>query len=163
MWGNGRLATALAIAVAALGVAGCGGDDDETTTSSTTATTATGATGASGATGGEGSAAGTITLEDAEQAFQDEGIDTNEVEPGGILRPDAESAFSLISKDTGTVAHGGVYVYESSEDAEKAMKNAEGTSDLDYQVVGNLLLSQDPEPYEGFPTIDEMAEILNAE
>ena len=149
------------LAVAAMAVAGCGGDD-ETTTSSTTSTTTAGATGATGASGEAG--AGTITFEDAERAFQDEGIDTNEVEPSAtLITPPPESAFSLITNDTGTVAHGGVYVYESSEDAEKALENAEKGSDLEYRVVGNVLISQDADPYHGVPTSDQMAEIVSGE
>jgi hypothetical protein len=51
----------------------------------------------------------------------------------GIVEPIPDAAISLISPDTGTVAH-----------------------------VDNLVISQDAEPYEGFPTADQMAQILES-
>jgi hypothetical protein len=167
MSGNGKLAMALAmlIAAATLGVAGCGGDD-ETTSSTTSTTTTTGATGATGASGAEGGdTGGDLTIEDAEQAFADEDIETNDVDKSsliGIVEPIPDAAISLISPDTGTVAHGSVYEYPSPEEADQAVEKLSKGSDLEYLAVENLVISQDAEPYEGFPTADQMAQILES-
>jgi ABC-type glycerol-3-phosphate transport system substrate-binding protein len=152
-----RRAFALLAAGAALGVAGCGGDDEETTTTTSSVETTTGATGASGATGAEG-AGGTYTAEGVEAAFEDEGYAINDATDAALTTPPPEAAISLVEKGE-TVSHGTAYIFKDSAEAEEAEKNST-SGGLDHVVVGNVLVETSTDQFEGFPTAQEMADIV---
>jgi cytoskeletal protein RodZ len=153
-------AIAAGAAGAALALSGCGGDDDKQAASqpSTTEEPAASETAPAPEPASE-----TISIEEAKAAIEAEGIKTNETDPAGsFIEPVPEATFSLVSPDTGTVAHGGVAAFKTAADAEKAAANsdAESVGDLENLVVANLLIQQEPEPYEGFPTAEEIAAIV---
>lgn len=148
--------------------AGCGGDDEKKTaaekpasTPTATATTATTPTTDTAPTPSATDGPG-ISIEDAKSAIEAEGIKTNDVKPANtFLTPLPEASFSLISPDTGTVSHGGVNEFKTAADAEAAKANLEkGGSKLDLVVAKNLLITQEKEPYEDFPSADEIAAIV---
>ena len=153
------------IVVLAVGVAGCGGGDVDKSASKPAAEPAATAT-APAEPPPEATAppaADLYTVQEVRAAFDKEGIETNEVKPAeGIVDPTPEATVSLISPKTGTVAHGGVNFYKTAAEAGKASDNAkeEFGGDLEFVVLGNLLITQDPEPFRGFPTAAEMATIV---
>jgi ABC-type glycerol-3-phosphate transport system substrate-binding protein len=153
-----RRAFALLAAGAALGVAGCGGDDEETTTTTSSVETTTGATGASGATGAEG-AGGTYTAEGVEAAFEDEGYAINDATDAALTTPPPEAAISLVEKGE-TFANGTAYVFKDEKDAKEAEQNLTPSGNLDRIVLGNVVVEASTEPNEGFPTAQEMADIV---
>ena len=158
--GTTRRGLAVLGVAAALAFAGCGGGDDETTSTTASVETTTGATGASGATGAEGAAGQTYSVEDVQAAFEDEGFAVNDVTDSALKTPEPEDAISLTEKGE-TVGHGTMYFYESSADAKEAEKNTT-VGGLDLIVVGNVLVEASKEPFEGFPTAEEMADTVES-
>jgi hypothetical protein len=128
---------ALAMAIAAIAIAGCGGDDDETTT-------ATGATGGTGATGasGEAGVSGTVTVDEVASCLQDEGLDAT-VSDSAVLGIEAEHEkvdVALEDLEQGAV----VIVFPSAEDAESEESTAEVAAGVaDTQLAGNTIWGVD--------------------
>lgn len=159
--GSGRRALAVLAVGTSLIAAGCGGDDEETTTTTSSTETTTGATGASGATGEHGAAtAGTLDDAAVREAFEAEGYATNDVSPSNsFTTPKPEAIVSLVEQGE-TVAHGTTYVFASAKDAEEALHNSSKDSDLEREVVANVMVEASSDPLAGFPTASEMAATL---
>lgn len=158
--GTMRRVAAIAVTVLALGVAGCGEDDedageseDETTTEVTTSATPTGATGATGAEGTgtaeAESVAGVASCLDDRGIEHDDEVDfyALEGEP-----PDAERInVSAGDSENGIV----IAVFDSSEDAiggEDAVVETGGL--VDTEVVGNIVYGVDEDEAENVETAD---------
>ena len=138
-----RLPVALVATLAALSIAGCGGNDDETT-SSTSTTSSAGATGASGATGAEGDNSADAGLagdpkertQEIESCLEDAGH-TPILNTGG----EGNADFQLVV-DAG--AGGIVYVFSDDQkaaDGVPAITKYEGSSGRDVEQLGDTVIA----------------------
>ena len=140
---NPKLPIALLAVVASLGIAACGGDDDETT-STTSTTTSTGATGASGATGAEGEDSADAGLagnpkdrtKEIETCLDDKGHGVIQ-NTGG----EGDADFQLVV-DAG--AGGIVYVFSDDQkaaDGVNAITDYEGSSGREVEQLGDTVIA----------------------
>ena len=141
--GNRRAPVALFAIVVALGVAGCGGDDEETTTSTST-TGATGATGASGATGAEGENSADAGLAgDPKERTQEIEVCLEDAGHSPIRNTGGEgnADFQLVV-DGG--AGGIVYVFSDDQkaaDGVQAITSYEESSGRDVEQLGDTVIA----------------------